>query len=37
MIDQTKIQPNQALLPTPTSVTERADARSAPSFGAADL
>ena len=29
--------PNQALLPTPTSVTDRADARSAPDAGAADL
>lgn len=28
---------NQALLPTPTSVTDRADARSAPAVGAADL
>jgi len=29
--------PNQALLPTPTSVTDHADARSAPDAGAADL
>jgi hypothetical protein len=29
--------PNQALLPTPTSVTDRAGARSAPDAGAADL
>jgi len=28
---------NQALLPTPMSVTDRADARSAPATGAADL
>ena len=30
-------EPNQALLPTPMSVTDRADARSAPDAGAADL
>jgi tryptophan-rich sensory protein len=30
-------KPNQALLPTPMSVTDRADARSAPATGAADL
>ena len=29
--------PNQALLPTLTSVTDRASARSAPATGAADL
>ena len=29
--------PNQALLPTPMAVTDRADARSAPATGAADL
>jgi ABC-type phosphate transport system permease subunit len=34
---QKKTRPNQALLPTPTSVTDRADARSAPDAGAADL
>ena len=34
-IDQKRA--NQALLPTPTSVTDRADARSAPDAGAADL
>ena len=28
---------NQALLPTPMAVTDRADARSAPATGAADL
>ena len=28
---------NQALLPTPMSITDRADARSAPATGAADL
>jgi hypothetical protein len=28
---------NQALVPTPTSVTDRADARSAPDAGAAHL
>ena len=32
-----EMQPNQALLPTPMSVTDRADARSAPDTGAADL
>ena len=30
-------RPNQAPLPTPTSVTDRADARSAPAAGAAEL
>jgi hypothetical protein len=30
-------EPNQALLPTPMSVTDRAGARSAPATGAADL
>ena len=32
-----KKKPNQALLPTPMSVTDRAGARSAPATGAADL
>jgi len=32
-----KTEANQALLPTPMSVTDRAGARSAPATGAADL
>jgi hypothetical protein len=35
--DGFKEEPNQALLPTPASVTDRAGARSAPATGAADL
>ena len=35
--DAERRKPNQALLPTPMSVTDRADARSAPDIGAADL
>ena len=34
---RTKTEPNKALEPTPTSVTDRADARSAPDAGAAHL
>jgi hypothetical protein len=36
-IIQNETEPNQAPLPTPMSVTDRADARSAPATGAAEL